>query len=118
MLTTSQPIDENHRLSARVEKRGPWMTTTVPRSWMGRPRALAAAVASSRRTGQYGCAVLTWTTLGPAAKKVSARPEVLSTNWSQTTKSPGLIRGCKLPAALGAITRVTPTDESAHRLAR
>ena len=37
MLMTSQPASLNHFDSAFVEKRGPWMTTTVPRSWTSMP---------------------------------------------------------------------------------
>ena len=48
MFTTDQPIARNHALSARVENRGPLMTTIVPPSWTvrpdvaGRPRTRAA----------------------------------------------------------------------------
>ena len=37
MLMTSQPASLNHFDSDFVEKRGPWMTTTVPVSWTGMP---------------------------------------------------------------------------------
>jgi hypothetical protein len=37
MLITSQPASWNQRDSARVEKRGPWIVTTVPPSRTGIP---------------------------------------------------------------------------------
>src|SRR4030067_627729 len=33
MLSNSHPAEANEALSALVEKRGPWITTTVPPSW-------------------------------------------------------------------------------------
>ncbi len=51
MLMTSQPASENHFDSLFVEKRGPWMTTTVPRSWTGMPCSLMTAIAIERRVG-------------------------------------------------------------------
>src|SRR5438874_2188816 len=42
MLTTSQPCVRNHADSARVEKRGPCTTTTVPRSCSRTPVPRAA----------------------------------------------------------------------------
>jgi hypothetical protein len=65
MLITSQPCSLNQRLSARVLNRGPWMTTTVPRSCTAIPSSAAAAAASGRSSGQYGSAVLTCTVCGP-----------------------------------------------------
>src|SRR4029450_13196642 len=56
MLMTSQPLSWNQRLSARVEKRGPWMTTMVPPSWAVMPRASASLRARARRSGQEGAA--------------------------------------------------------------
>jgi hypothetical protein len=52
MFTTCQPAEENHFDSARVEKRGPWMTTTVPASWTVTPSARAAATATRANSGQ------------------------------------------------------------------
>ncbi len=51
MLMTSQPASVNHFDSDLVEKRGPWMTTTVPVSWTLMPWSRMVAMASSRRTG-------------------------------------------------------------------
>ena len=55
------PAEENQRLSARVEKRGPWITTTVPRSWTVIPSSrpgldaqAAAAPGSTARRRRYG----------------------------------------------------------------
>src|SRR5919202_6781002 len=88
MLTTSQPADENHLDSARVEKRGPWMTTTVPPSWTVTPSDRAASTAALASSGQYGSANETWAGSGPS-KNVSGRADVRSTSWSHTTKWPG-----------------------------
>ncbi len=52
MLTTDHPAAENHCDSARVEKRGPWMTTTVPPSCTGTPSARAAASVTPPSSGQ------------------------------------------------------------------
>jgi hypothetical protein len=46
MLMTSHPASENHFDSALVEKRGPWMTTTVPRSWTSIPCSRIVSIAS------------------------------------------------------------------------
>ena len=51
MLMTSQPASLNHFDSAFVEKRGPPMTTTVPRSWTSMPWSRIVSIASWRRTG-------------------------------------------------------------------
>ena len=51
MLMTSQPASLNHLDSAFVEKRGPSMTTTVPRSWTSMPWSRIVSIASPRRTG-------------------------------------------------------------------
>ena len=51
MLMTSQPASLNHFDSLLVEKRGPWMTTTVPRSWTSMPWSRIVSIASWRRTG-------------------------------------------------------------------
>ena len=37
MLSNSNPEAAKAELSARVEKRGPWITTTVPPSWTVAP---------------------------------------------------------------------------------
>ena len=78
MLTTSQPEAENHADSARVEKRGPWMTTTVPPSRTGIPSAPAESTSSARSSGQYGSAAETCVTARPAAVvervRATARP--------------------------------------------
>ncbi len=63
---TPQPIAENHLLSARVEKRGPWITTTVPPSRMSRPCARPVSSRMLRRSGQYGSAAETCVVTGPS----------------------------------------------------
>src|SRR3954465_5406976 len=88
MLMTSQPALVNQVDSDLVENRGPWMTTTVPVSWTLIPWSRIVAIASSRRTGSEVSAGDRWLTIGPS-KNVSFRPDVRSTNWSHTTKSPG-----------------------------
>ena len=55
MLTNVKPWLANHRLSARVENLGPWITTMVPPSTT--PGSSAAA---ARSVGQYGSANPTW----------------------------------------------------------
>ncbi|CKP22050.1 Uncharacterised protein [Mycobacterium tuberculosis] len=56
MLTRLHPAAANHWLSARVENRGPWITTMVPPSTTpGRP------VTAARSVGQYGSAKAAWT---------------------------------------------------------
>ena len=66
MLTSVKPWRANHWLSARVENRGPWITTMVPPSTTpGRPAAAA------RSSGQYGSAKLTWM---PPGVEVRRRP--------------------------------------------
>src|ERR687885_923185 len=104
MLTTSHPAAENHLDSARVENRGPWMTTTVPVSCTTTPSVRAASTAALASSGQYGSANDTWAGSGPS-KNVSARPEVRSTSWSQTTKWPGFTWGWSDPTEHGASTR-------------
>ena len=101
MLITSQPCSENQRLSARVEKRGPWITTTVPRSWTVMPaRGAAVDGELAAAPGSTARRVLMCTVVRPVVECRRAR-EVRSTNWSQTTKSPGSTCGCRLPEALG-----------------
>ena len=56
MLITSQPADWNQRDSARVEKRGPSTTTTVPPSRTGMPSSRAVSTRSARSSGQKGSA--------------------------------------------------------------
>ncbi len=63
---TSQPASLNHFDSLLVENRGPWMTTTVPRSWTSMPWSRMVAMASSRRTGWYVSADDRWVTIGPS----------------------------------------------------
>ena len=63
---TSQPIALNHFDSARVEKRGPWMTTTVPPSRMSIPCSRPVSSRMRRRSGQYGSAAETWVVIGPS----------------------------------------------------
>ena len=61
MLTRVKPAEANHWLSARVENRGPWITTMVPPSTTsGRP------VTAARNVGQYGSAKSTW--MAPESK--------------------------------------------------
>ena len=52
MLTTSHPIHLNQSFSARVEKRGPWMTTTTPLRCQRSVSEDAAWAASPRSCGQ------------------------------------------------------------------
>jgi hypothetical protein len=66
MLMTSQPALANHFDSARVEKRGPWMTTIVPRSCVVIPRERSASIAIGRSCGQYGSAKATCVVIGPS----------------------------------------------------
>ena len=96
MLMMSQPCDRKNWLSALVEKRGPWMTTTVPLLWTRIPMSFAASKTSSRSSGQYGSAEPTCAVSGPS-KKVSFLPLVKFTNWSDITKSPGLMLGLQAP---------------------
>src|SRR6187401_1290666 len=117
MLMTSQPASLNHFDSDFVEKRGPWMTTTVPRSWTSMPWSRMVSMASWRRTGSYGSADERWVTIGPS-KNVSARPLVRSTNWSHTTKSPGRTGSDSEPAAHGEMAAFTPSAFIAHTFAR
>ena len=51
MFTTSQPAALNQRDSALLEKRGPWITTTVPPSTTGISSSVAASTSTSRRLG-------------------------------------------------------------------
>src|SRR4051794_41133650 len=110
MLMTSQPAERYHADSARVENRGPWMTTTVPDECTVTPSAGDPAISTTdRSSGQYGSAKDTCPTTGPS-KNVSGRPHVRSTSWSTTTKSPGWIDGCNEPAAHGPMILVTPSS--------
>src|SRR5580765_6061728 len=70
MLITSQPASWNHFDSARVEKRGPWIVTTVPPSWTGIPSSLAVSTSSARRSGQYGSAAETCVVSGAVVEGV------------------------------------------------
>ena len=58
-----------------------------------------------------------WVTTGPS-KNVSFRPRVRSTNWSQSTKSPGLTWRWSEPAAHGEMTAFTPSERIAQTFAR
>ena len=51
MLMTSQPASLNHFDSLLVENRGPWMTTTVPRSWTGMSCSRMTSIAIRRSSG-------------------------------------------------------------------
>src|ERR1700747_1837390 len=65
MLIRPNPAEANHRLSARVENRGPWITTMVPPSTTsGRP------VTAARKVGQYGSAKSPWTAPGGAVAQL------------------------------------------------
>jgi hypothetical protein len=66
MLMTCQPASWNHFDSERVEKRGPWIVTTVPRSCTWIPSARAVSIASDRSSGQYGSANDTCVVTGPS----------------------------------------------------
>ncbi len=63
---TSHPIAENHLLSDRVEKRGPWITTTVPPSRMSSPCARPVSSRIERKSGQYGSAADACVVTGPS----------------------------------------------------
>ena len=74
MLITSHPASRNQLDSARVEKRGPWMTTTVPAVANGdaelarRLDEQAAQVGTvGIRRGDVGC-------LGPVVERILPRP--------------------------------------------
>ena len=72
-----------------------------------------------RASASYGSASETW--CGPSSnesKNVSTRPEVRSTSWSTTTKSPGWMVGCSDPAANGASRSRTPRSRMTATLAR
>jgi hypothetical protein len=60
MPTSVQPWAANHWDSARVEKRGPSMTTRVPELAGAQPCSRAVAMATERTDGQYGSANGTW----------------------------------------------------------
>ena len=79
MLMTSQPIDEKNRDSARVEKRGPLTTTTVPVVVRREAEPTERADRDRRNCGQYGSAKETCVVIGPS-KNVSLRPLVKSIN--------------------------------------
>ena len=66
MLIVSKPAAWNHFDSARVEKRGPWMTTTVPPSRTLMPSSSALSTSRRRRSGQYGSAAETCVVSGPS----------------------------------------------------
>ncbi len=76
MLIVSQPISWNHFDSARVEKRGPWMTTTVPPSRAGMPSSPAVSTRSARRSGAVRVGGRDVRRLGPVVEGVRppARP--------------------------------------------
>ena len=93
------------------------MTTTVPRSWTVMPCSRVTSIAICRRTGSYVSAELRWDEIGPS-KKVSSRWRVRSTNWSQTTKSPGATARWSEPAAQGLMTAFTPSARIAQTFAR
>ncbi len=87
MLIVWPPASRIHTDSARVEKRGPWITTHVPVGRNGTSSAAMASIAARRSTGSKGSAkdrCCTW-----SSKKVSARPHVRSISWSVTTNVPG-----------------------------
>ena len=81
------------------------------------PWSRMVSIASWRRTGSYVSADDRWVTIGPS-KNVSTRPRVRSTNWSHTTKSPGLTASWSEPAAHGEIAAFTPSERIAQTLAR
>ena len=117
MLSRSVPIDANQRDSARVEKRGPLTTVTVPPSSTVTPSARQAASASARRWSQYGSASAAWYVVGPS-KNVPSRPAVRSTSWSGITNVVGPRSARSDPTAQGATTWRTPSECSAQTLAR
>ena len=61
MLTTAPPMLAYQRDSARVENRGPSITTIVPPSTRSNPVRSATARTTERPVGQYGSAKLTCT---------------------------------------------------------
>ena len=66
MLMTSHPASWNHFDSARVEKRGPLTTTTVPPSRTGIPSSRAVSTRIARSSGQNGSAAETCVVSGPS----------------------------------------------------
>ena len=66
MLITPHPIWLNQRLSDRVEKRGPWITTTVPPSRMSRSCERPVSSRICRSSEQYGSAAETCVVTGPS----------------------------------------------------
>ena len=66
MLTTSQPAAANQRDSARVEKRGPWITTTVPPLTTGMSELVRARGERLAESAQNGSAADTWVVCGPS----------------------------------------------------
>ena len=117
MLTMCAPTARNQSDSARVENRGPWITTTVPDGAKSSSRPARAATAVRRRIGSNGSAAARCATL-PRSKKVSARPDVRSMNWSVTTSRPGGYSGLTPPTAEDEMMAVTPSEASAQMFAR
>ena len=115
MLMTSQPASLNHFDSALVEKRGPWMTTTVPRSWTSMPWSRIVSTASPRRTGSYVSAADRWV-IGPS-KNVSARPRPVH-ELVADHEIAGLTSSWSEPAAHGEMTALTPSERIAQTFAR
>ena len=109
MPTTDQPIAACHRDSARVEKRGPSMTTMVPPSTACQPRPSAAPSAASRPIGQYGIGERGVHDVAgpcrPAAahrrRRSATRAFVRSTSWSGTSSVPGPYSSRRPPTAHG-----------------
>src|SRR5690349_5791215 len=98
MPTTDQPCAACHCDSARVENRGPLITTIVPSG-----TTLPAAITVARPAGQYGSAAAVWTA-GASSYTVCSRPQVRSTYWSGTTNVPGVSSGFSEPTAHGPRT--------------
>ena len=113
MFTRWIPDARLIRDSARVENRGPWMTSTVaPSTSSGH-----ASSASRRAREPNGSANGRWRTVDPS-KYESARPCVRSTSWSATAMVPIGRSGSSDPTAAVEMSTRTPMDASAQTIAR
>src|SRR5207244_12842565 len=101
MPTTDQPCAACHWDSARVENRGPLITTMVPPATTV---SLPTATTVRRPAGQYGSAGDTCTTGPVASYSVCPRPQVRATNWPGITRGPGVRQGVSGPTVLGPDT--------------
>ena len=84
------------------------MHTYVPPRWTVTSSPLLAAASTSVNAGHVGSANATCATI-PRPKKVPTLPRVRSMNWSGSTRWPGAMSCLRLPTALTAISRRTPS---------